>query len=165
MAAFPKRIALATAAVILLSMSFILLASQHGYSPAGISLDLSTYTSSHSAIDDIARQNVLPQFWTTTAANDDNIPGAPAVGVKIKGLVFYGRRDTVPILDCYLKVYSSKLPPPPVAPPRLTQSVLQRNLARNGGVLNGVIFAEETTDPLDLAFLDQLLLSEPESPR
>lgn len=123
MAAFRKRIALATVAAILLSISFILLASKHGYSPAGISLDLSPYTSAHSAIDDIARQNgLLPQFWTTTASNDDGIRGAPAVGVKVMGLVFYGRRDTVSILDCYLKVYfpsPSRLPlPRPFSPPR-----------------------------------------------
>ncbi|ODA83107.1 hypothetical protein RJ55_01616 [Drechmeria coniospora] len=57
---------------------------------------------------------------------------------KIVGLVFFGRRQTVSILDCYLK----------------------RNLAKNGGLLDSVIWLKRTTDPTDLALLDKILESE-----
>ncbi|KAF3073260.1 hypothetical protein Trihar35433_9487 [Trichoderma harzianum] len=64
----------------------------------------------------------------------------PADASKIMGLIFYGRRSTVSILDCYLK----------------------RNLVKNGGILDGVIFLQRTTDEDDLKFLDKLLESEPD---
>ncbi|KAJ4270548.1 hypothetical protein NW762_002236 [Fusarium torreyae] len=57
---------------------------------------------------------------------------------KIMGLVFYGRRQSVSILDCYLK----------------------RNLVKNGGLLDGVIFVERTKDVEDLNLLNKLLESE-----
>ncbi|TFB00788.1 hypothetical protein CCMA1212_007443 [Trichoderma ghanense] len=63
----------------------------------------------------------------------------PSDATKIMGLIFYGRRSTVSILDCYLK----------------------RNLAKNGGILDGVIFLQRTTDADDLKFLKKLLASEP----
>ncbi|KAL8717323.1 MAG: hypothetical protein Q9225_005415 [Loekoesia sp. 1 TL-2023] len=53
----------------------------------------------------------------------------------IIGLVFYGRRSRVEILDCYLK----------------------QNLKENGGLLDEVIFLARTDDADDLAFLDQLV--------
>ncbi|POR37348.1 Uncharacterized protein TPAR_02439 [Tolypocladium paradoxum] len=56
------------------------------------------------------------------------------------GLVFYGRRQTVSILDCYLK----------------------RNLAKNGGLLDGVIWLERTMDSADLALLDKIIETEPD---
>lgn len=58
---------------------------------------------------------------------------------KIMGLVFYGRRNTVSILDCYLR----------------------RNLVKNGGILDGVIFVERTTDEADLALLSKMIEEEP----
>ena len=39
---------------------------------------------------------------------------------------------------------------------------IQRNLAKNGGVLDGVIFLERTKDEADLKFLDKLIKSEPD---
>lgn len=39
---------------------------------------------------------------------------------------------------------------------------LQRNLVKNGGILDGVIFLQRTTDEDDLKFLDKLLESEPD---
>lgn len=57
--------------------------------------------------------------------------------VKIVGLVFYGRRDRVEILDCYLK----------------------RNLVANGGWLDEVVWAINTEDQMDLAYLDDLVLT------
>ncbi|KAL7793700.1 hypothetical protein V8C37DRAFT_377925 [Trichoderma ceciliae] len=64
----------------------------------------------------------------------------PPEARKIMGLLFYGRRSTVSILDCYLK----------------------RNLVKNGGILDGVIFLERTDNEQDLKFLDKLLASEPD---
>jgi hypothetical protein len=37
----------------------------------------------------------------------------------------------------------------------------QRNLAKNGGILDGVIFLQRTDDADDLKFLKKLLASEP----
>lgn len=42
---------------------------------------------------------------------------------------------------------------------------MQRNLAKNGGILDGVIFVERTTNSFDVAFLEELLLSEPDYKR
>jgi hypothetical protein len=61
------------------------------------------------------------------------------VGPKIIGLIFYGRRDRVAILNCYL----------------------QRNLVVNGGWLDGVIWGVNTHDTNDLAYLDELMLTSP----
>jgi hypothetical protein len=75
------------------------------------------------------------------------------------GLVFYGRRSRVSILDCYLKVrpfnsISEKL--------KLTlYSPLQRNLKENGGSLDEVIFVARTNDVEDLQWLDQLVTTTP----
>ncbi|TWU70346.1 hypothetical protein ED733_000038 [Metarhizium rileyi] len=57
---------------------------------------------------------------------------------KIVGLVFYGRRDQASILDCYLK----------------------RNLAKNGGVLDEVVWLQRTENKDDLAFLEKLVSSD-----
>lgn len=57
---------------------------------------------------------------------------------KIVGLVFYGRRAQASILDCYLK----------------------RNLLKNGGILDEVIWLQRTRDELDLAFLDEIVASD-----
>ncbi|KFG86371.1 hypothetical protein MANI_025096 [Metarhizium anisopliae] len=57
---------------------------------------------------------------------------------RIVGLVFYGRRSQASILDCYLK----------------------RNLVKNGGILDEVIWLQRTQNQADLAFLDKLIHSE-----
>ena len=54
-------------------------------------------------------------------------------GVKVYGIVFYGRRTTVEILDCYL----------------------HRNLAANGGWLDAVHFVINTDDQDDLAWIEK----------
>ncbi|KAK3299530.1 uncharacterized protein B0H64DRAFT_388888 [Chaetomium fimeti] len=59
--------------------------------------------------------------------------------VKIVGLVFFGRRDLVRVLDCYLK----------------------RNLRINGGLLDEVVFAINTDIKEDLDYLDNELLPSP----
>ncbi|KAL8736559.1 MAG: hypothetical protein Q9181_002369 [Wetmoreana brouardii] len=53
----------------------------------------------------------------------------------IVGVVFYGRRNRVEILECYLR----------------------RNLVENGGLLDEVIFVTKTNDVADLEWLDQLI--------
>lgn len=58
-------------------------------------------------------------------------------GFKIIGLVFFGRRATVEILDCYLK----------------------KNLVSNGGYLDEVLFISSKATEEDDAWLDQLLLT------
>ncbi|KAI9804742.1 MAG: hypothetical protein M1825_001110 [Sarcosagium campestre] len=58
-------------------------------------------------------------------------------GLRVVGLVFFGRKRFVSILDCYLK----------------------RNLAVNGGILDEVQFIRRTQDKEDLAYLDELLAS------
>ncbi|KAG8408202.1 hypothetical protein J3459_018069 [Metarhizium acridum] len=62
---------------------------------------------------------------------------------RIIALVFFGRRATVSILDCYLK----------------------RNLATNGGLLDEVVWLQRTSNKQDLALLDRLLESEPQYSR
>ncbi|KAF4468156.1 hypothetical protein FALBO_4974 [Fusarium albosuccineum] len=80
------------------------------------------------------------RFWTTEEDHARELSDwrRPAEIKKIMGLVFYGRRHSVSILDCYLK----------------------RNLVKNGGVLDGVIFVERTRDVEDLSLLSKLLASE-----
>jgi hypothetical protein len=56
-------------------------------------------------------------------------------GIKIIALVFYGRRETVSILDCYLK----------------------QNLVSNGGFLDEVHWAVNTYDPNNLKYLNRLV--------
>ncbi|MCJ1405839.1 hypothetical protein MMC11_009069 [Xylographa trunciseda] len=63
---------------------------------------------------------------------------APA-GMKVIGLVFYGRRRFVTILNCYL----------------------QRNLVENGGIIEEYIFVVRTDDVEDLAYLEELLVANP----
>ncbi|KAL8766846.1 MAG: hypothetical protein Q9209_006504 [Squamulea sp. 1 TL-2023] len=61
----------------------------------------------------------------------------PAIPEQFRtvGLVFYGRRSRVEILNCYLK----------------------QNLKSNGGLLDEVIFLARTNDINDLQYLDQLV--------
>lgn len=44
-------------------------------------------------------------------------------------------------------------------------SRFQRNLIKNGGMLDGVIWVQQTTSPRDLVFLDKLIHSEPDYQR
>jgi hypothetical protein len=48
----------------------------------------------------------LPRFWSANGENMDDLAHweKPKGIDKIMGLVFYGRRQSVSILDCYLKV-------------------------------------------------------------
>ncbi|KAL8708851.1 MAG: hypothetical protein Q9220_006307 [cf. Caloplaca sp. 1 TL-2023] len=62
------------------------------------------------------------------------IPSIPEE-FRVVGLVFYGRRSRVEILDCYLK----------------------QNLKRNGGLLDEVIFLARTDVVEDLEYLERLV--------
>jgi len=73
------------------------------------------------------------------ASTPEHVPTDSGKG-KVIGLVFFGRRELVEVLDCYLK----------------------RNLKANGGMLDEVIFALNTDNKEDLAYLeDELLPSSP----
>lgn len=48
----------------------------------------------------------IQRFWTVQGFEADLLKKPNGV-TKIMGLVFYGRRSTVAILDCYLKVCAS----------------------------------------------------------
>jgi len=52
------------------------------------------------------KSKTLPRFWSTNGENMDDLAywEKPDGVDKVMGLVFYGRRQTVSILDCYLKV-------------------------------------------------------------
>lgn len=56
-------------------------------------------------------------------------------GFKVIGLIFYGRRATIAVLDCYLK----------------------KNLLSNGGFLDEVHWAINTSNQDDLDYLDELV--------
>jgi hypothetical protein len=73
---------------------------------------------------------------------------------KVSAMIFYGRPATVSILDCYLKVSY------PFSAGVFANSK-QRNLIKNGGMLDEVIWVVRTTNPEDLAWLDVLLDTEP----
>ncbi|RSL92558.1 hypothetical protein CEP52_013730 [Fusarium oligoseptatum] len=90
---------------------------------------------------DKASNNTKKLFWTT---DDEHLRQLtywerPKEIKKVMGMVFFGRRHSVSILDCYLK----------------------RNLVKNGGMLDGVIFVERTQDEQDLKLLAKMLKSEP----
>lgn len=78
-------------------------------------------------------------------------------GVKIIGLVFFGRKDRVEMLRCYLEVKASRF-----APPHGTiLTVSQRNLVSNGGWLDEVHWVLNTGVKKDLRYLESILASEP----
>jgi hypothetical protein len=74
---------------------------------------------------------------------------------KIVAIIFYGRPPTVSILDCYLKVWLHL---------KLSQAELlikeQRNLVKNGGMLDEVVWIRRTKSQEDIAWLDALLTTE-----
>jgi hypothetical protein len=74
--------------------------------------------------------------------------------LKVIGLVFYGRKDFVEILDCYLKVRICRYGEIGNQADVMTS---QRNLVENGGIMDEVIFAVHTDNQHDLEYLDQLV--------
>ncbi|KAI9890760.1 MAG: hypothetical protein M1814_003690 [Vezdaea aestivalis] len=84
--------------------------------------------------------STTPTPTTETLAPSNTAPVLPtSTPTAIIGLIFYGRRDRVSILNCYLK----------------------RNLKSNGGVLDGVHFVLNTRDEEDLRYIRALVDHEP----
>jgi hypothetical protein len=83
----------------------------------------------------------LPHDWTFSdkAPQGWDASWQKPAELKVVGLVFYGRRASVSILECYLK----------------------RNLVTNGGILDEVVFAARTQDEDDLEWLDYAVAHEP----
>lgn len=90
--------------------------------------------------------SIVPAAATSSAvkssARPDAIQPNPQIqkfekpqGFKIVALIFYGRAPVVAILDCYLK----------------------KNLASNGGFLDEVHWAVNTSEQKDLEYLDELV--------
>jgi hypothetical protein len=89
----------------------------------------------------VDKPKVLPYDWTFSDKAPQGLDASwqkPAE-LRVVGLVFYGRRASVSILECYLK----------------------RNLVTNGGMLDEVIFLARTQDQDDLDWLDETVASEP----
>ena len=78
---------------------------------------------------------VAPHVINLQQSSASSKPAQP-----IKAIIFAGREQYVSILDCYL----------------------QRNLVRNGGWLDGVIWAINTDSPTDIEYLDHIVKSVPE---
>jgi hypothetical protein len=77
---------------------------------------------------------LLPRHWTLSKAESSAHKLAKwrvPKNTKVVGLVFYGRRRTASLLSCYL----------------------ERNLKRNGGVLDEVVWLQGTTRPDDVEWM------------
>ncbi|KAF5016533.1 hypothetical protein F66182_11758, partial [Fusarium sp. NRRL 66182] len=74
----------------------------------------------------------------TTSSEDDLASAVSSLhkpeGLRVVGIIFYGRRDRSSILECYLR----------------------QNLVSSGGWLDEVIFAANTDNKEDLAWLDRV---------
>jgi len=83
----------------------------------------------------------LPQNWSIsgTGSLEGVTDFVKPANLSVVALIFYGRPATVSILDCYLK----------------------RNLAENGGILDGVIWLARTNKTEDLEWLDGLVETSP----
>eukprot|EP00198_Chlamydomonas_reinhardtii_P010164 XP_001699501.1 predicted protein [Chlamydomonas reinhardtii] len=77
------------------------------------------------------QQAAYPPFTVPVVPYANRVSSPP----RITGVVFYGRRSRVRILDCYL----------------------QRNMARRGGLLAEVVFVRATWETADVAFLEKLI--------
>lgn len=109
MPAFRLRVLYSAVAVFVL---ITIVSWQRGLSPSRLPLPHLHSKPAYSAIDHIKRpkdgDGTLPRYWSVS--DDHRLPGEVDIdetppGVrKIMGLVFFGRRNTISILDCYLKV-------------------------------------------------------------
>lgn len=80
------------------------------------------------------------RLHSPTKAVNNTTPWRPPSNVSVVGVVFYGRRRFVDILDCYIR----------------------RNLVANGGILDSVLFLVNTEDQQDLLFLEDLVYHVPQ---
>lgn len=101
----------------------------------------SSSSSSSSSASLYRAGKALPQYWSVTGKTDlEGLTTWPKPkDFRVVGLVFFGRPVSVSILDCYLK----------------------RNLARNGGFLDEVIWLARTSVEEDLQWLDAQIAAEP----
>lgn len=93
------------------------------------------YLSSTTTLADLPHASFLPDAWTPSTK-----PLVKPEGLKVVGLIFYGRPMFVNILDCYLR----------------------KNLAVNGGYLDEVHFIANTKHEEDLEFLARLVEEVPQ---
>lgn len=120
--------------------------------------------SSVSPLFDRRKHEILEHNWSVLGKNSPLEGPSPGFkkpdGLKVVGLVFYGRRETVSILDCYLQV-SRTTQQPSEKSSRLI-IFQQRNLAINGGFLDEVVFITRTNDLADLLWLDARVAGVPQ---
>lgn len=93
------------------------------------------------SLGDLGKQKLVPVIRGRNATNTPElaIHGQTLDVPKVVVLLFYGRRSTVSLLDCYLR----------------------RNLVSNGGLIDEVIWLSRTDDKEDIDLLERLLESEP----
>ena len=77
------------------------------------------------------------------------------LGIKVSGLVFFGRRDRVSCLRCYIEVSRT------CRLPTAGTEAIQRNLVDHGGWLDEVLWVANTEDEDDLRLLDDIISSNP----
>ncbi|KAI9887603.1 MAG: hypothetical protein M1823_000587 [Watsoniomyces obsoletus] len=97
-------------------------------------LSLFRFIPERSGSPSVAYRSTHQQVDKRPQASKFSQPTKPRI-VKIIGLVFYGRKSTVSILDCYLK----------------------RNLVDHGGFLDEVLFVSRTDIQEDRDYLQELL--------
>jgi hypothetical protein len=105
------------------------------------------------------RTSPLPWCWSCNSEQKaaQKRPLVKPKDMPIIGVVFYGRRMTASILQCYLRV-SFKASIEDIL---LIIDLKQRNLVTNGGLLDHVIFIARTYNQEDLAYLDEIIADEP----
>lgn len=116
---------------------------------------------STSALKDVVP---LPLGSSNNEPLPTSLPHAPSLagfvkpeGVKIVGLVFYGRKSRVEIMRCYLEVRETTMVLTNGARPLLT--FRKRNMVDRGGWLDEVHWVENTGKKDDLAYLEKILKS------
>lgn len=136
-------------AVVLFGITVVVLELAH-LQPNRTAVDLTQ-------VDEPDPAQIEPEYCTTWPVGPDNRTYIPALrdgdttqslgsiapeggwkkpgAIKVVGLIFYGRRRNVDVLDCYLL----------------------QNLVMNGGYLDEVRFIKHTKQEQDLAYLDQLV--------
>ncbi|KAI9755129.1 MAG: glutamine--fructose-6-phosphate transaminase (isomerizing) [Chaenotheca gracillima] len=104
------------------------------------------------------QQELSPQVQPTAL----DLPQFPKPSnVTISGLVFFGRRDRVQSMSCYIEVRIS-LPYHTLKERNmLIDYIMQRNLVDNGGWLDEVLWVVNTEDVEDLKYLEKVLAMSP----
>ncbi|OKL62848.1 hypothetical protein UA08_01810 [Talaromyces atroroseus] len=140
---------LAVTGVLLLSLSYVLLQPSTAFSPSS-SADLNNAEkvnpivtpspSPPSPTPELSSITIHQSEEGTSHVDHSAAPLAKPAGLRVVGVVFYGRRDRSSLLECYL----------------------QKNLASNGGWLDEVIWAANTDVPEDMAYGEKIAETAPE---